>query len=59
MVTKQEIEMGFNVMVASILGAGQKKVTEYMKKKGVTDETIKKAQEAADSLIKDLFDEEG
>jgi hypothetical protein len=56
MVTKEEIEMGFNMMVVSVLGAGQKRITEYMKKKGITDETLNKAKEAADGLVKDLFD---
>jgi hypothetical protein len=56
MVTKQELEMGFNMMVASVLGAGQKRITEYMKKKGISDETLAKAREAADSLVEDLFD---
>lgn len=56
MVTKEEIEMGFNMMIASVLGAGQKRITEYMKKKGITQETIDKAKEAADSLVKDMFE---
>jgi hypothetical protein len=57
MVTKEELETGFNLMVASVLGAGQRKITEYMKRKGVTQDTIDKAKEAADSLVSDLFDD--
>ena len=55
MPTREELEVGFNMMVASVLSKGQKKVIEHLKKKGVTDETIAKAKEAADSLIDDLF----
>jgi len=56
MITKEELEVGFNMMVVSVLGAGQKKITAYMKSKGISDETIEKARVAADSLVKDLFD---
>ena len=54
--TKDELEIGLNVFVASLLGAGEKAIVKHLKKRGLTDETIEKAKEVSGQIVKEIFE---
>jgi len=53
---KEELAVGIDVAVASMLGFGKRAILDRLKRKGVTQERIDKITEVADEIVEQIFD---
>lgn len=65
MVTKDDVEklntelgVALSVGISSMLMNGSERILKYLKKKGVTDETIGRIQKQSEELINEVFAED-